>query len=390
MTLNRNLKLIALGLFLWASGEGLFLFVLPNYMQSLGADAVQIGLLFSICAAVRAISMIPAGLVCDRFGPRIALVAGWIVGVITGAMMALSTDFFWFSIALVLYNSTAWVVPAISTYVTRGRGDLTPERALTSVFSMYSGGLILAPAIGGIIGEQLGLRMPFVAAMIMFCISTCFMLFIEYQPPHPAEDRLSPMTLTANRRFINFLFLIFGVIIALNIGFDLAPKFLADVKAINVAQIGWIGSLNALGGFLLNQLLGHRPPRRGLMLLMTLILIYSVVLVNTSWIGWFALAYLLRGGYFSYRSLVSALVTRLVPPAQFGTSTAVAETVMNGAAATAPALAGLMYENVAPASPFQLMWLLVPIAIFCVWQFAPKYEGEGHASVVMTKSESNL
>jgi predicted MFS family arabinose efflux permease len=381
--MNRNLKLIATGLFLWASGEGLFLFVLPNYMQSLGADAVQIGLLFSICAVARAVSMIPAGLVTDHFGPRVTLVGGWIVGVITGVMMAISTNFFWFSVAFILYNSTAFVVPAISTYVTRGRGELTPERALTSVFSMYSGGLILAPTIGGMIGEQWGLRMPFVAAMIMFGISTGFMIFIEYQPPHPAEDRLSPMTLTTNRRFINFLFLIFGMIIALNIGFDLAPKFLADVKSINVAQIGWIGTLNAIGGFLLNQLLGRRPPRRGLMLLMTLILIYSLLLVNTSWIGWFALAYFLRGGYFSYRSLVSALVTRLVPPAQFGTSMAVAETVMNGAAATAPALAGLMYENVAPASPFQLMWLLVPIAIFCVWQFAPKYEGEGRASVLL-------
>ena len=255
MTLNRNLKLIAASLFLWASGEGMFLFVLPNYMQSLGADAMQIGLLFSICAVARAVSMIPAGLVSDRFGPRIAIVGGWIVGVITGVMMALSTNFFWFSIAFVLYNSKGWVIPALSTYITRGRGDLTPERALSSVFSMYSGGLILAPAIGGLIGEQLGLRMPFVAAMIMFCISTCFMLFIEYQPPHPVEDRLSPMTLTTNRRFINFLFLIFLVIISLNIGLDLAPKFLADAKMINVAQIGWIGSINAIGGFLLNQLL---------------------------------------------------------------------------------------------------------------------------------------
>ncbi|MBI5350046.1 MAG: MFS transporter [Chloroflexi bacterium] len=387
MNLNRNLKLIAASLFLWASGEGLFLFVLPNYMQSLGADAVQIGVLFSISAVARAVSMIPAGLVTDRFGPRVALVGGWVVGVITGVMMALSTNFFWFSVAFVLYNSTGWVIPALSTYIARGRGNLTPERALSSVFSMYSGGLILAPFVGGMIGEQWGLRMPFVGAMIMFCVSTGFMLLIEYQPPHPAEDRLSPMTLVTNRHFTNFLFLIFGVIIALNIGFDLAPKFLADVKMINVAQIGWIGSINAIGGFLLNQLLGRRPPRRGLMLLMGLILIYSLILVNTSWIGWFALAYFLRGGYFSFRSLIGALVTRLVPPAQFGTSMAVAETVMNGAAATAPALAGLMYEKIAPASPFQLMWLLVPIAIFCVWQFAPKYEGEGRASVILKVSE---
>ena len=43
MGLNRDLKLLSLSLFLWALGEGLFIFILPIYMTELGASPVQIG-----------------------------------------------------------------------------------------------------------------------------------------------------------------------------------------------------------------------------------------------------------------------------------------------------------------------------------------------------------
>jgi len=35
--MSRDLKLITLALFLWGSGEGLFYYILPLYMQQLGA-----------------------------------------------------------------------------------------------------------------------------------------------------------------------------------------------------------------------------------------------------------------------------------------------------------------------------------------------------------------
>ena len=390
MNLNRDLKLIAAALFLWASGEGLFIFILPNYLQTLGADAVQIGLLYSIASVAMAVSMIPSGLIVDRFGPRVILVSGWITGILTGTIMALSPNLMWFSIGWTLYSFTALVTPAVSTYVTRARGQMTPERALTAVFSMYSAGMILSPAIGGMIGERFGLRVTFAIAVIMFTLSTILIFLIKYQPPHPIEDRISPIELVSNNRYIKFLLLVFGITVVSQFGAALSPKFLADVKMINIGQIGWFGSINALGGFLAGQFLGRRPPRRGVMVALILIFIYGVVLLNSSWVGWFALAYFLRGGYFVMRSLISALVTRVVLPSQYGTAMAVSETVFTGAVAIAPAIAGWMYQDISPASPFQLMIVLIPIAIFMVWRFAPKYEGEGRASVLLTKVEEEV
>jgi predicted MFS family arabinose efflux permease len=46
--LSRDNRLMALALFLWASGEGLFAYIQPIYVQQLGASPVQIGGVLSL------------------------------------------------------------------------------------------------------------------------------------------------------------------------------------------------------------------------------------------------------------------------------------------------------------------------------------------------------
>lgn len=372
MKLNRDLKILSASLFLWAAGEGLFIFTLPLYMQSLGADSKQIGLLYAANSVALALATIPAGLAADRWGPRSGLTSGWIMATLAGAMMVFN-NLTLFSLGWVLYGLTGWVLAPLSTYITRARGQgIPPERALSSVFSMFSAGFVVSPTLGGYIGQAFGLRTNFIIATALFAISTALVFVIRHQPPHPAEDRPHPIELITNRRFLGFAALVFGVMTTLYLGFSLAPKFLSDVKGINIEQIGWFGSLNALGGFLLNQYLGRRPPRRGLMVMMALIFVYGLILLQASWAGWFALAYFLRGGYFTVRAQVNALVTRIVSPSQLGAAFAASEVVITGANAVAPYLAGDWYKRFSPAAPFQAMLWLIPIAALLTWFLAPR------------------
>ncbi len=46
----RDLKLLAVALFLWGAGDTLFFYVVPLYLQQLGATPVQIGNVFSLSA----------------------------------------------------------------------------------------------------------------------------------------------------------------------------------------------------------------------------------------------------------------------------------------------------------------------------------------------------
>ena len=385
MKLSRDLKLLSFSLFLWALGEGLFIYILPLYMQSLGANSVQIGALFSFGAVVMAAALIPAGLAVDRFGPRSGLVSGWILGAVAGAIMAAAKDISWFAVGWGLYRLTAWVMPAISSYVTHGRGDMPPERALTAVSSMYQAGLIISPTLGGYIGEHYGLRANFIVGTIIFAVSSISILLISHQAPHPHEHRVRPVELLSNRRFLGFMALIFLIMAGLYVGFDFAPKFLNDVKGINIQQLGWVGTASAVGGFALNQYLGRRPPRRGLILAIGFILCYAAILLRASWVGWFAVGYFLRASYNVARSLVDAMVTRVVSPSQYGVAFAVSETVVTLATAVSPYLAGWLY-TASPALPFQITLALAPVAMMLIWFFVPRAVSVEHKPLVVAVS----
>lgn len=371
MALNRDLRLLGISLFFWAMGEGAFIFVLPLYMESLGADAVQIGLMYSLSSVAMAVALIPAGLASDKFGPRSSLIAGWAAGVLAGAIMAIATSQWWFAAGWILYGLTGWVIPPINAYITNARGNLPPERALTGVFSMFNAGLIISPTLGGYIGEAFGLRANFVFATAMYCISTAILLFLKYQPPHPAEHRPPFGDLVRNNHYLRFMGLVAAVMTVLYLAFAMAPKFLSDVKSVSIEQIGWIGTAGALGGVILNQLLGRRPPRQALVVATSLIGLYCLLLLQAGWVGWFGLAFFLRASYSVTRAMVDALLTRIVTPAQLGIAFAVSETIMTAANALAPYAAGWMY-TFSPALPFQIVMLFIPLAASAFWIFSPR------------------
>lgn len=387
MGLNRDLKLLSLSLFLWALGEGLFIFIFPIYLtQEFGADSVQIGTIYSVGAAIMAVSLIPAGWATDKFGPKGGLVSGWFFGIFAAVFFAIAHDIWIFMIGWALYRATAWVIPAISTYATNARGDLPPERAISSIYSMFHAGLIISPTIGGYIGSYFGLRANFYIAAVMFIISTIVITLLHHQPPHPVEHRARPAELLGNRAFLGFMALVFTIMVVVYLGYDFAPKFMSEVKQVSLEQIGWLGTVNAIGGFTLNQYLGRRPPRRGLIAALGLILIHGVVLLQASWFGWFALGYYMRGANNTARALIAALTTRIVKPAQLGMAFGFVETVATSSEIVAPYAAGWFY-TFSPQLPFIVMVALCPVIMILVWLFAPRGAAQAQPAPTPIKVE---
>ncbi len=64
---------------LMMSGHGIITPVLPLIAESLGATAAQLGMSLSAFAAARLVLNVPLGIVADRYGRRVLLVAGPLV-----------------------------------------------------------------------------------------------------------------------------------------------------------------------------------------------------------------------------------------------------------------------------------------------------------------------
>ncbi len=370
--LPSDLKLLAVSLFAWASGESLFIYIAPLYLKQLGASPVQIGNILSLGGFVSAAAMIPAGLLTDRWGAKRVLWFGWLTGLVAGLLMAAASSLAWFAFGWIAYAVTLFVVPAVSSYAVTGRGALLPERALTMTSAAYALGNVISPALAGWIAGQFGLRSLFFVASALFFVSTVVLHFVRTQPLAPAVAlRPNFRALFGDRRFIGFCLLMQVVWAIIWLGIPLAPNFLADVRGLSVSVVAALGSVNALGWVLLNLVLGRLQPRRAFMIAQALIMLYLFLLLRASAIGWIALAYAARAAQLTGHSLVNGQATRLVDRSRWGLAFGVLETVGWLGAFVGPLAAGRLYQR-SPALPFQVSLALMPVALLLTYLFSPR------------------
>jgi predicted MFS family arabinose efflux permease len=333
---------------------------------------VAIGSIMSLAAVGAAVAHIPAGWLADRLGRKEVLAAGWVTGCLAVLAMYMAPDLKWFAAGLVLYTFTSYVMSPMSAYVTEARGTLSVPRALTLNVAGYAAGTVFSPALGGQIAQALGLRAVFGVALISLLMSTVVLLALRRQPaaaPRRGVNRYR--TLLSNSRFVGLMLLSFAAAMAFQIGFPLAPNFLADVRGFDAGLVGLLGSFNALGITLLTVAGGQRSPRGAYVLAQALMAFSLVVLLSTGGLAWVALAFFCRGSWTLARMMTVAQVGQVVERPELGLAYGIAESVMALALIFGPLAAGLLYAR-APGLPFQLGLGLLVVTAPLMWWFAPR------------------
>ena len=247
LALDRDLLLIYLSNLLWGLGLYLYFYIQPLYVTQLGATPAQVGLTLGIGGLIVLLLYAPIGLWADRRGRKPVILAGWTLGTLATFAMALAPDWRWLIPALAAYYLSNFAVSVMNGYI----AAKAPEHKQSEVFAIISSGpaigSILAPALGGWIGTQFGLRTVYFCGAIVYTLSTLTLLCIRPQPAEIHANRASASKLLRDRRFLVHLFFIFIAFFAIDVGQVLAPKFLAEVRGYSVDQIGWLGTAGAIG-----------------------------------------------------------------------------------------------------------------------------------------------
>ena len=207
--MSRDLRLIAVSLFLWGMGESTYLLFQPLYLQELGASPLVIGTILGSAGIFMTLSHIPAGILADRIGRREVMWAAWILGVSSGLIMALARSLAIFTLGIILYGVTSFVIAPLNSYITTARNRWTTAQAISFVSGMYNLGAILGPIIGGWIGDQWGFPKIYLTATLVFICSTIIIFFISAQPIEKDSNILSSPKSLINSWFIGFLGIIF-------------------------------------------------------------------------------------------------------------------------------------------------------------------------------------
>jgi len=359
--MNRDLILVAIALFTWGMGESAYLFFQPLYLEELGASPLMIGSILGGVGIVMTITHIPSGYLSDRIGRRVMMWAAWLLGIASGATMAVARSLPVFTIGLLLYGVTIFVVAPLNSYVTAARGRWSVGRAITVTSSAYNTGAILGPILGGFIGERFGFSKIYLYATCVFMVSTIFILLIRAQPMEEQIRGTARLELL-NRKFTGFLPILFLAILGMYMSQPLAPNFLQNFHNLSLQEIGTLGSISSLGTVILSLTAGSLNARIGFILGQATAGLFPLLLWHGVRFPWFAAGYFMLGGFKAARSMAMAQISGMISASKIGVAYGVSETVSGFAIIIAPPLAGLLYEK-NPGFVFQGSIVLMVISI---------------------------
>ena len=369
--MKRELILVALSMFAWGLGEGMFLYFQPIYMEQLGADPITIGGILGAFGLAMTISHIPAGYLADRIGRKPLLVAAWVMGTIATWTMALAEGLPLFVVGLLLYGITIFMMSPLQSYVAAARGRLSVGRAITLISACFNLGAVFGPWLGGRIGDQMGLRQTYFISGVVFIASSLMILFIRPQPIERAEIAGKTNRWMSSPRYLIYMGVIFLAIFATYLPQPLTPNFLTNQGGLDLSQVGSLYSVASVGVVVLNLTVGALPARYGFLLGQVAVGSFALLLWRGTGSGWLVPAFFLLGGFKTARALGMAQVRELAPASRMGLAFGLSETVAATAVVLAPLAAGYLY-SVNPSWMYLLGAGLILASLVVSARFSPR------------------
>lgn len=380
-SIGSNTRTMAIALILWAVGEGLWTYIQPLYLAKLGAEPKQIGLILSVSGVARLFLMLPSGMLADRYGARQLLIPGWVLGLVGVVFIAGATNLYVVGFGFFLYGASAMAIPVINLYLIQSIHHdetvtvrLQPQEILTFIHALFWMGVIVSPAVGGLIADLTSLRTVFWISAGWFMLS---MMTLLRTKAYPVESD-SSMSWSAHlkrysglfrRRRLLVLYTIFALAFITSLmGFVFVSKYLQDVYHLNNSRIGLLMSMMALGSFLWNLWLGPRLAWQSFVMAILLTgFSYALLISNAHWIV-LVLACFLLGSWEVLRPVSSALITEYTTAGEQGFAFGIVDTLHALATLVAPAIAGIIY-TLSPSYPFILGIGIIPLVMLGVYIF---------------------
>lgn len=372
----RDIKLAFASILFIGLGFGLYGYLIPLYARDLGANPIQIGLLYTVFFLTATLVAIPGGLLADRFELKTIIVLDWLV--IIPAVLIYYFAPSWpvlllgeFVAGLSMLNS-----PAMSVYINRRVPKSKINTAFTFVYSSFPLGMVVSPAIGGYLATRVGIKNVFLLALVMFIISSVIILFISPQPHRPAKVTVGVLK---TLRHADFQKLIAFFTVVFLVDATIVPfisPYLNSIKHFNLTMIGVAGAAINLGAALLGPLLGRLADRAGgrraisIGLLLAAGSLAVIVVAGSAWP--LMLALFIYGLFNGVYSIARGILSLRVKDLPLGVSYGVFGAVSTGASFVGPYVGGLLFTE-APALPFismaalaLVMGLVVFVASFRV------------------------
>jgi MFS family permease len=359
---NRDLKLILTCNVIGSFGDGLYSYLLPVYMrETLGADPVQIGILYAVTNLFAALTLLLAGKLADRYDRKKIMIAGWLAWLPAPLIFSFARDWLQMLPGMVMWGF--WLgSPTTTAYVITAADKQKLTLTFTTISAGWSMGYIFSPAVGGYLSGTMGMQFVFYLAFIFYALASLTLLFIRSQrasqsTQQTSEERTSFFKLLRTGKLLRLSVFFASIMFVLMMFRPFVAQFLADVYRYGDFEIGIFGSVAFLSSAVLGVLLGRLGDRSrksyALALSMILCSLSLVPLLLFSNFYILIAAFFIAGGSYVTWSLMSAIVGPLAPESCRARWASIPQTVSMFSSIVAPYVGGFLYD-VSPYYPFMV------------------------------------
>ncbi|HJR56451.1 MAG TPA: TCR/Tet family MFS transporter [Rhizomicrobium sp.] len=258
-------------------GLGLIIPVAPGLIaelthEDLSGAASWGGWLFFVYALMQFLCAPVIGALSDRFGRRPVLILSLAMLSFDYIVTGLSPTIFWLFVGRTLSGMAGAAYTTVNAYI----ADVSPPEKRAANFGMVGAafglGFILGPALGGLLGEHFGLRVPFFVAGGLAAANGLFGLLV-LKESLPVErrrafewKRANPLGALKSLKRYPALASMFGALVLLRLAHDSLPSTWSYYTMLKFgwgpADVAWslvaVGALTALSFAVLPRLLTPR------------------------------------------------------------------------------------------------------------------------------------
>ncbi len=263
---DRTLHLIFASLFFWMFGIGLYEQLIPIYARQLGASPVQLGTLFTVRHIALAGGFLIGWMMADHQNRRAVVVASWLAATPVPLLLAAAPTYGWLVPGLLLYEITYFGMPALQAFMARR----VPASELASAFgamgTITSLGFLVSPTVGGALADRYGIRATLLIAAAFYVLSTFLILRVRWNDAGaPVPEAPGRLSMAQVRDLLPLLWIYSLMLLVVLITIPFGTPFLREVRGLSLAEIGFLGSMVALGAVLLTPVAGRLGDRIGLL-----------------------------------------------------------------------------------------------------------------------------
>jgi MFS family permease len=359
--LNRDLRLIFASNLIGSFGDGLYAYTLPNYLTvNLGANPVELGILYAVMSLIAAITLFIAGMLADKYDRKKIMIAGWLAWIPAPIIFSIAENWVQALPGMVLWGF--WLGGSTTTaYIVTSADKNKLSSTFMAISAAWSFGYIFSPGLGGYLSKIVGHNIVFYSAAMLYALAALILAFTSSQRAthnnikNFQEKRHSFHALIKSRKLLAFSAFFASIMFTLMLFRPFVPGFLSDIYYYQETEIGLFGSISFFGSAVLGTLLGKVGDKwRKAYALAASLILCNVSLILLLLFGDFyvlTITFFLTGGSYMIWSLMSAIIGPLAPESSRARWVAIPQTLSMFISVLAPYIGGFLY-SISPYYPF--------------------------------------